>query len=64
MDKAGLKGERIGGAEISTLHGNFIVNRGEGSATDILTLVVRAKTRVEELFQITLEEEFILLGEQ
>lgn len=64
IDKAGLKGERVGGAEISTLHGNFIVNRGEGSATDFLTLVERAKTRVEELFQITLEEEFILLGEQ
>lgn len=64
IDKAGLKGERVGGAEISTLHGNFIVNRGDGSATDFLTLVERAKTRVEELFQITLEEEFILLGEQ
>ena len=64
IDKAGLKGERVGGAEISTLHGNFIVNRGEGSATDFLILVERAKTRVEELFQITLEEEFILLGEQ
>ena len=64
IDKAGLKGERVGGAEISTIHGNFIVNRGEGSATDFLTLVERAKTRVEELFQITLEEEFILLGEQ
>ena len=64
IDKAGLKGERVGGAEISTLHGNFIVNKGEGSATDFLTLVERAKTRVEELFQITLEEEFILLGEQ
>lgn len=64
IDKAGLKGERVGGAEISTLHGNFIVNRGDGSATDFLTLVERTKTRVEELFQITLEEEFILLGEQ
>lgn len=64
IDKAGLKGERVGGAEISTLHGNFIVNKGDGSATDFLTLVERAKTRVEELFQITLEEEFILLGEQ
>lgn len=64
IDKAGLKGERVGGAEISTLHGNFIVNIGDGSATDFLTLVERAKTRVEELFQITLEEEFILLGEQ
>ena len=41
-----------------------VVNKGEGSATDFLTLVERAKTRVEELFQITLEEEFILLGEQ
>lgn len=64
IDKAGLKGERVGGAEISTLHGNFIVNKGDGSATDFLTLVERAKTRVEELFQISLEEEFILLGEQ
>ena len=64
IDKAGLKGERVGGAEISILHGNFIVNKGDGSATDFLTLVERAKTRVEELFQITLEEEFILLGEQ
>ena len=64
IDKAGLKGERVGGAEISTLHGNFIVNKGDGSATDFLTLVERAKTRVEELFRITLEEEFILLGEQ
>ena len=55
---AGLKGVRLGGAEISRVHANFIVNVGGGSARDFLRLAELARARVEELFGIRLENEF------
>ena len=63
IDKVGLKGTRIGGAQISTLHGNFIINTNDGSADDYLQLVALAKGRVHEEFGILLQEEFVLIGE-
>lgn len=64
IDKVGLKGLRKGGAEISKIHGNFIVNVDDGSAEDFLYLVGLAKQRVFEEFGVGLEKEFILLGEK
>ena len=63
IDKAGLKGMRIGGAEISPLHGNFIINVDSGSAEDFLYLARTAKDRVYQQFGIEMQEEFIVLGE-
>lgn len=63
IDKAGLKGMRKGGAEISPLHGNFIINVDDGSAEDFLYLARTAKDRVYQQFGIELKEEFIVLGE-
>ena len=63
IDRAGLKGMRRGGAEISPIHGNFIINVDDGSAEDFLYLARTAKDRVYQQFGIELKEEFIVLGE-
>ena len=63
IDKAGLKGTIKGGAQISSMHGNFIVNMGGGSASDYLYLVSLAKEKVYNEFGVQLTEEFKVLGE-
>jgi UDP-N-acetylmuramate dehydrogenase len=63
IDQAGLKGTRIGGAEISTLHGNFFVNRGGASAADVLALIRLAQRTVADKFGISLELEIELVGD-
>ncbi|MBN1625691.1 MAG: UDP-N-acetylmuramate dehydrogenase [Deltaproteobacteria bacterium] len=63
IEKAGLKGARIGGAMISQKHGNFIVNTGGARASDILALMELAGARVKEETGITLETEIKILGE-
>ncbi|NJO04346.1 MAG: UDP-N-acetylmuramate dehydrogenase [Chloroflexaceae bacterium] len=63
IDRAGLKGTRIGGAEISTVHGNYIVNREDASAADVLNLIDMARRTVQDEFGITLELEVQLLGD-
>lgn len=62
IEQAGLKGYRIGGAEVSTLHANFIVNVGNATATDIKSLSEYVQSKVTEKFGITLRREIILLG--
>lgn len=57
IEKAGLKGVRLGGAEISRVHANFIVNTGGASAADFMGLAELAERRVEELFGERLEME-------
>lgn len=54
-----LKGVKAGGAQISEMHANFIVNTGNGNASDYLKLANECKRRVSETFGITLEEEFV-----
>jgi UDP-N-acetylmuramate dehydrogenase len=63
IEAAGLKGKRIGGAEISTLHGNFFVNTGQATAADILSLITVARESVYERFGVNLELEIELVGE-
>lgn len=62
IDQAGLKGERIGGAEVSTVHANFIINRGGATAADVIALVRRVRARVQEASGVTLEPEVLLYG--
>ena len=62
IEQAGLKGKRIGGAEVSTLHANFIVNAGNATAKDILELSELVQKSVAEKFGIELKREIILLG--
>ncbi|MHB0915489.1 MAG: UDP-N-acetylmuramate dehydrogenase [Thermoleophilia bacterium] len=63
LDKAGCKGMRAGGAEISTVHANFIVNTGSAAAADVLQLMERCRLLVHERFGVVLEPEVRLLGD-
>ena len=63
IEAAGLKGESAGDAAISTLHANFIVNRGHARASDVLALIERAQTTVARSFGIALETEVHVLGD-
>ncbi|KAH7284804.1 hypothetical protein KP509_34G071000 [Ceratopteris richardii] len=59
IDKAGLKGLSIGGAKVSELHANFIINDGNSRASDVIKLLSIVKERVKSKYGITLEEEII-----
>ena len=63
VEKVGLKGKRLNGAEISAKHANFIVNRGGAMAADILALMDMTRERVQHQFGITLEPEIRIAGE-
>jgi UDP-N-acetylmuramate dehydrogenase len=63
IDQCGLKGTRVGDAEISTVHGNFFVNHGRATASDVKALIDLAQRSVREKFGIELELEIELLGE-
>jgi UDP-N-acetylmuramate dehydrogenase len=63
IDQCGLKGTRVGDAEISTVHGNFFVNHGQAKASDVKALIDLAQERVKEKLGIELELEIELLGE-
>ncbi len=62
IDQSGLKGFRIGDAEISTKHANFIINRGKAKSKDIIKLINIAKNEVFKKFKIELKLEIKLLG--
>lgn len=62
IEKAGLKGLSRGGAQISEKHANFILNKDQASAQDILDLIQIAKDAVKKQFGVTLECEVIILG--
>ncbi|PIQ78574.1 UDP-N-acetylenolpyruvoylglucosamine reductase [Candidatus Peregrinibacteria bacterium CG11_big_fil_rev_8_21_14_0_20_46_8] len=63
IDQAGLKGTKIGGAEISQKHANFFLNSENASAQNILDLKNLAQKRVKEKFKIDLEPEVKIIGE-
>jgi UDP-N-acetylenolpyruvoylglucosamine reductase len=64
IDECGLKGERVGDAEVSPVHANFIVNRGKASGADVLELVRRVRARVRQLKGVELQPEVLLYGKR
>jgi UDP-N-acetylmuramate dehydrogenase len=64
IDAAGLRGERCGDAEISTVHCNHIVNLGHATATDVLSLIEMAQQKVFEKSGIDLEMEIHVAGRE
>jgi UDP-N-acetylmuramate dehydrogenase len=62
IDAAGLKGQRIGGAEVSGVHANYIVNTGGATATDVLALIDTVRERVHAAFGVELQLEVQCVG--
>lgn len=63
VDELGLKGARVGGAVVSEVHGNFIVNDGEATADDVLRLIEIIRRRAREERGVELETEVEIIGE-
>ena len=63
IEKAGLKGTKIGGAKISEKHANFIINEGDATAKDVKQLIDLMKSTVKEKFNVDLEEEVRYIGD-
>ena len=63
IEAAGLKGKRIGQAQISERHGNFIVNHGGAKADDVRQLMELARSEVRKQFGVELVAEVRLLGD-
>jgi UDP-N-acetylenolpyruvoylglucosamine reductase len=62
LEACGLKGHRIGGAQISPKHANFIENAGDARTADAIALMVEARRRAHEQFGVELRHEVELLG--
>ncbi len=62
IEKAGLKGFRVGGAEISKKHANWIINRGNASSADILEVIGKIEKEIFGNFGVRLEREIRILG--
>lgn len=63
IEKAGLKGKSVGGAQVSSKHAGFIVNTGNATASDILELISIVQDEVARQFGVQLETEVRILGE-
>lgn len=63
LDHAGLKAKRIGDAQISPVHANFIINLGAAKAADVVELIERARLKVKQQFGVELQEEIVRVGE-
>ncbi len=64
IEQAGLKGIKVGGAEVSKKHANFIVNTGEATAADIMTLMEKVRQVVKEKYALELQPEVKIVGEE
>lgn len=64
IEEAGAKGMRIGGAEVSAKHANFIVNTGEATASDILALIRAVRELVRDKYGLELQPEVRIVGEE
>jgi UDP-N-acetylmuramate dehydrogenase len=63
VDRAGLKGASLGGAQVSPTHANFIITRGHTTAADIRALIEQCRSAVKDQFGVVLRNEIIYLGE-
>lgn len=63
IDRAGLKGISVGGARISTKHGNFIITDCSATALDVKTLIKEIKEKIKNVFGVELVEEVEYVGE-
>ncbi|MCF6157146.1 MAG: UDP-N-acetylmuramate dehydrogenase [wastewater metagenome] len=63
IEQAGLKGIRIGGAEVSRKHANFIINTGDATAEDVLQLINYVQKEVKQKLGYALKTEIIIVGE-
>ena len=63
IDRAGLKGQAVGQARVSDVHGNFIVSNGRASPSDIRQLIEICRSEVRERFGILLRDEIVYMGE-
>lgn len=63
VDECGLKGHRVGGASVSGVHGNFIINEGSATAADVITLIESVRAQVLEQTGIALQTEVQIVGE-
>lgn len=64
IDECGLKGYSIGDAEVSIKHAGFIINKGKATANDILNLTQHIKCEVKKKFDVDIELEIIVLGDE
>ena len=62
VEKAGLKGHQIGGAKVSEMHGNFIVNAGGATAKDVLDLIEYVKKTIREQYDVDMHTEVEIIG--
>jgi UDP-N-acetylmuramate dehydrogenase len=62
IDKLGLKGFQVGGARVSEMHANFIVNKGSATAADVLAIIKKIRERVEEEYGYELQPEIRFIG--
>ena len=63
IDECGLKGYKIGGAQISEKHAGFIINTGDATAQDVIDLINYTKEQVYKKFGKVIEKEIEVLGE-
>jgi UDP-N-acetylmuramate dehydrogenase len=63
IESAGLKGRRVGDAQVSEKHANFVVNIGRARAADVIALIKQVGRTVEERTGITLELELKIVGQ-
>ena len=63
LESTGLKGLRVGDAEVSTKHGNFIVNRGHASAADVIELIGAVRRTIKQKAGVRLDLELKIVGE-
>jgi UDP-N-acetylenolpyruvoylglucosamine reductase len=64
IEESGLKGSRVGDAEVSRVHANFVVNRGNATSADVLELVRQVRRRVRQATGVDLEPEVLLYGKE
>ncbi|RIX59333.1 UDP-N-acetylmuramate dehydrogenase [Paenibacillus nanensis] len=64
IQESGLKGFSIGGAQVSELHANFIINTGQATARDVLALMSHIQSTVEQRYGVKLVPEVLVVGER